>query len=259
MGEIWQMMCVAAALGWPCGVVAALPQLEFREWNTASGYRHEGDLAEYRWSDRSLLLSQPGEAGMRALAAQDLDLESKVRLLLSEPFQESYLAHREELEALPVYQARLRQLRQLGIIFCGVYTSGFVAVSWFLAGTILGSSSMGRWFLVFLLSLLLTAGAVWFVWWGLGHSGEAKIRELLGVAAASLAVLQVFAVWAVYRSGFFRSFWWCLCNAMAAILLPLTLAATGLAAQVYGHYEVLNLGAVDQYLTEVWLVPMGLI
>jgi hypothetical protein len=213
--------------------------------------------------DRTLLVT-PGEAEspdgpVLELAAQDLDLRSKIQLLLSEPFQDRFLAHRGELETLEVYQDRLGQLRRLGAIFAAVLVSGFVSVSWFLAGTILGNSSLGRWFLALLAFLGLTFLGAWGLAEGIGRFGPEQWRELLAVLAAVHTVLLVFAVWAIYRKGFLAAFWWCAWNWAAVIVLPVTFAATGLAAQVYGHYGTLHLRALDQYLTEVWLMPMGLI
>jgi len=236
-----------------------------REWSTREGHRHTGQLTEYRWMDRTLLVRAGEPAGEGAagavleLPAQDLDLRSKVQLLLSEPFQDRFLAHREELETLEVYQDRLGQLRRLGAIFASVLVSGFVSVSWFLAGTILGNSSLGKWFLAMLAFCGLTFLGAWGFAEGIARFGAEQWRELLVTLLVAHTVLLVFAVWGIYRKGFLAAFWWCLWNWATVIVLPVTLTVTGLAAQVYGHYRALNLSVLDQYLTEVWLMPMGLI
>ncbi len=68
------------------------------------------------------------------VAGRDLDLRSKVHMLLSNPFQQAVLAHQDELNRMPTYRLRTQQLGKLAVIFLSIYIAGFIAVSWFLAG-----------------------------------------------------------------------------------------------------------------------------
>jgi hypothetical protein len=230
-----------------------------QEWTTKSGQRIRADLVNYSWADRSLMLRS--EKGNEALpvAAQDLDLRGKVQLLFAEPFQDCFLAHREEVSVLPTYQTRLGWLRQWGVILTGVSVAGMIGISWCLSRMLLGSGSLRFWFLVLSVAVGLGSLGYWAVSEARARFGVDKAAEVAGLVLVAHSVLLVFAIWAINGRGFFRALLWWFSHWILILVWPIVVTVAGLASQVYLHTRALDEPAMERYLSEVWLVPMGLI
>lgn len=241
------------------GCIAGSVAGEVQEWSTQGGHQINGELVEYSWSERSLMLKTGPKTEPLPVSAQDLDLRSKIRLLFAEPFQDSFLAHREELNVIPVYRLRLEQLRQSGVVFAAVWIACLATVSCYLAGAILRKPSLGLWCAVLLFFLGLSALGGWGVFEAFARFEKDKAWKVAGMAGAAHSVILIFAVWGIYRCGVLRAmFWWAL-NWILAIVLPVAIVSAVLAGQIYLRYHALDEGSLDKYLSEVWLVPMGLI
>jgi hypothetical protein len=228
-------------------------------WTTRAGQAIHGEFVEYSWVERSLMLRTSPEAEALPVAARDLDLEGKLHLIFAEPFQETVLAHREELESLPTFPSVLERLRALVIVLAGVSIALFLTLSWFFAGVILRKPALRFWLAA------VVAFGICFTLAGFGIAAafarfpQGKALEVTGLLMGAGAVLGLFAVWGIYRSGWWRAILWCLLNVLLIVLVPIAVITTGVAGDVYWHTHALNEAAGDKYLSEVWMVPMGVI
>ncbi|MBU6301731.1 MAG: hypothetical protein KGS60_09270 [Verrucomicrobia bacterium] len=228
------------------------------EWTTREGGRIRAELVRYSWADRSLILRKDGEGEMR-MAAQDLDGRGKVRLLFAEPFQDCVMAHRQELAELPAFRERLEWLRRWGVILSGVSVAGVIAISWFLSRFLLRRASLGGCLLVTALAIGLGVAGGWVVFWGRARLGAEHTMELAGLMMAAHAVLLMVAIRLLKAGGLLRAFFWWAGQWTILLVWPVVVLCAAIASQIQIHGHGWNESAVDRYLGEVWLVPMGLI
>jgi len=233
--------------------------LEWPAWTTRDGATLPGRLVDYEWSNRSLILRPEGGGSARTIPAVELHLWSKLRLLSSPPFQDRMTNHLIDLEERPGFRARWERIQQLTTWFTAAYLVLFLSLNWLLAGWIHGRAPILQWLSSVAAFLVMTALAVGLVILCLRQFGDHQILEYVVLAACLHFVLYVFVVWAIFQSGPFRSLLWYVLCWIVALILPLTLFGTALAAQVHSHAGSLDVAAFDRYLTEVWLRPMGLI
>jgi hypothetical protein len=205
-----------------------------------------------------LLRAEAGQAPL-PLSAQDLNLRGKVQLLFAEPFQETVLAHRAELNSMPGVQAKVEQLKTAAVVLTGVSIAVWLALSWFFAGAILRKPQMRYWIACLLGAAILTSLTGWAISESLARFPTEKAQQISGVVLGASAVLLVFMVWGISRSGLVRSTIWCGLAMVSAAVVPPLVVAAALASNVYFYSHALNEAAADKYLSEVWLIPMGVI
>lgn len=231
----------------------------WQDWTLQDGKTIAGEMRDFDWDTKALVLAAEGDAAAVRVPAEDLRFWSKVRMLSSAPFHDRLLNHLEDLEKSPGYQSGVERLKKLGLIFVGFYAFLFCALNWMLAGWILRSGSILRWLESGVAFVVLSGLCGWMVFVCARQAGSAQILEYAGLAAFLHGVLYLSLVWAIYQAGPWRPMlWYALCWVLA-LCLPLTLGGTALMAQVHRQTGALDLAAWDTYLTEVWLRPMGLL
>lgn len=233
--------------------------LEWPAWTLRDGVEVPGEMRDFDWASKSLILTVEGDGSQLSIPADDLKFWSKVRMLNSAPFHDRMANHLADLEANPGFRAGMEELQRIGLTLVGAYAFLFCAVNWLLAGWILRSGSIVRW---------LGSGAAFVMVSGLAAAlvvvcfrqfGSHQVLEYVALAACLHTVLYLALVWVIYRANLLRSFlWYGLCW-LLALGLPVTLLGTVVVAQVQGHAGTLDWPACDRYLTEVWLRPMGLL
>ena len=246
-------------LVWTLALVPAWADGGQPEWTTKNGQRIRAELVNYSWAERSLMLRAAQQDETLPVVAQDLDLRGKVRLLFAEPFQDCFLAHRAELDGLPAYQQRLEWLRQWGVIWAGVSVAGIIAISWCLSRWLLGRASLRFWFLALGVAVALGAIGSWAVMAAQEKFGTDNAAEVAGLVLVAHSVLLIFALWLINGRGFFRAFGWWFLHWTLILVWPVAVTVASLASQVYLHARSLDETAMERYLSEVWLAPMGLI
>jgi hypothetical protein len=229
------------------------------EWTLKNGQRIRAEMIDYSWADRSLVLRAGGNGETQLVAAQDLDGPGKVRLLLAESFQDCVLAHRRELSLLPAHRERLESLRRWGVILCGVSVAGGIALSWSLSRLFLRRASLAFWLLAASLAIGLAVLGGWGVVAARARFGAENAAEMPWVVLGLHSVLLLFAIRVLDGGSFLRTFFWWLGHWMLIVVWPMLVLMVAVASQVYLHGQQLNEAAMERYLSEAWLVPMGLI
>lgn len=232
---------------------------QWPDWHLRDGTVVKGEIRDFDWASKSLILKTDAGSGDTRVAAEQLVFWSKVHLLSSSAFHDRVFNHLAELRQNPGFGHRLQQLQRLGLILATAYVLLFSTGNWLLAGWLLRSGSILKW---------LESGAAFVVLAALctglmavcnQQFGKQQMPEYLGLAISLHTVLYVFLVWVIYQAGPLRSAVWYVLCWLLALSLPVTLGGTVLMAQVHGQTGGLDPAAWDRYLTEAWLRPMGLL
>lgn len=232
---------------------------EWADWTLRDGVVLQGELRDFDWATKSLVLQREGDEGPMRVAAENLAFQSKLRMLGSAPFHDRLSHHLSELEQSPGFLAGVERLQRLSMVLAGGYFFLFCTLSLMLAGLILRSGSLLRWLESGAAFAVLAALCGGLVVMCVRQFGPHHMLTYVVLASSIHAVLYACLVWAIYRSGPFRALLWYVLCLILAICLPASLGGTVLAAQVHRYAGQMDWVSCDRYLTEVWLRPMGLL
>ncbi|MEM0968782.1 MAG: hypothetical protein AAGJ31_05495 [Verrucomicrobiota bacterium] len=240
------------------GMLESALEWERPPWSTVEGKVEQGELIGMNWEARMLVIRTVDDQ-MWTVAAKELSLSSKVRMLASPTFQ-AYLAnHQAELEAQAGWRWGLEEMERLSLIWMSCCAAGFLAMHWFLSGWILQDGGIMRWLLGIVAFVVVSACSAGLYWVLQSRLGGEQWTEYLLIVGGAHTVCFLSAIWWIYRAGPFRSVAWYVLSWGAAAILPIALLAVGGYGQVLRYAGEVNEAAFDKYLTEVWLIPMGIL
>jgi len=248
------------ALGWVAAFSmlwgGALPAVQ--TWTGRDGSLLEADLVGFDWENKLLVLEVPNQSAPQMYYARNLSLLGKAQLFVSAPYRDALADNYEKVQAGPYFKIREKELSSLGVLMLSSYVVSFLGISWLLAGWAMPGSSGGRIFFAVVFLTSLTLASCYAIYRSADKVPGREYELILTVAAAHLVVFLLSAFLG-FKARFFRSVGWWIMHWSAAILLPVTLLLTGLAAQVYKAQGSISPKAADQYLMETWFEPMGLL
>ena len=230
-----------------------------QNWSTLAGETYEAELVAFEWDTKTLKLVLAGSEEPQSMAARDLNLLSKLKLFATKTYREAFARHQEKITQTTDHQQSFDLLKKIGLIFAAVFTIAFVSASWFLAAAILRNGAFGRWIQAAFVFALVTALAIAGYYFADRELEIGLDPVIISVTAATHLLAYSLIVRGIYNSSLDRAITWYFSNWFAAGFLVLSLGGTGIAAQVYSNHQKIDWLTIDQYFTQAWLEPLGLL
>lgn len=224
-------------------------------WTSLEGLNYRAEPVSFNWEGKFLLLNVPDQDEPARVYADQLDSPSRLRLLTTPEYWEAFSENRDKLES----PSNAGQLVNLTRIFSLVMLCAVIMVSWSLAAWLLQSGQPLKWLTCVLLTAVSGVIIVGGANLGWPYVAEDLQPHVWKVALGVLVVVWTGVCRSTYGAPIFNCAVWPFANLAAAIFLPVTLAAAGLAAQVFTHQGTVNAESIDAYLTQYILGPTGML